>query len=185
MLKVTGRRTIAEGKFLRIVAKDVSGGDGRKGIWETVERTNVHGSGAVVVIPLTKDRELLFEKNWRAPIESWVIQFPAGLTDVANESEEDAARRELLEETGYAAGELIPIFLSPLSAGVTATRAMHYFAPDVEFVARPRSKDIEEIEVVKVPVDHADEFMMNLPEGVELDLQVPGILWMMRAKGLI
>ena len=184
-MKVTGRRTIAEGRFLRIVEKDVSGGNGRDGKWETVERTNVHGSGAVIIIAVTRGGELLFEKNWRAPIESWVVQFPAGLTDVANESEEDAARRELLEETGYVAGTLVPVFLSPLAAAVTATRAMHYFAPDVEFVGKPVNTDIEEIEVVKVPVDQADEFMMNLPEGVELDLQVPGILWMMRQKGLI
>jgi len=184
-MRVTGKRTIAEGKFLRIVEKDVSGGDGRDGKWETVERTNVHGSGAVVIIALTKDGELLFEKNWRAPIESHIVQFPAGLTDLAGESEEDAARRELIEETGYAATELIPVFLSPLSAAVTGTKAMHYFAPNVEFVGRPVNKDIEEIEVVKVPADKADEFMLNLPEGVELDLRVPGILWMMKAKGLI
>ncbi len=184
-MKVTGKRIIAEGKFLRIVEKDVSGGDGRDGKWEAVERTNVHGSGAVVIIALTKDGDLLFEKNWRAPIESWVIQFPAGLTDLEGESEEEAARRELLEETGYAATELIPVLLSPLSAAMTGTRAMHFFAPDVEFVGKPVHKDMEEIEVVKVPLGKADEFMLNLPEGVELDLRVPGILWLLREKGLI
>ena len=185
-MKVTGKRTIAEGKFLRIVEKDVTRGDGKDGKWETVERTNIYGSGAVVIIALTKNRELLFEKNWRAPIESHIIQFPAGLTDIAHESEEDAARRELLEETGYAATDLVPVFLSPLSAAVTGTKAMHYFAPEVQFVGRPTHRDTaEEIEVVKVPIDKADEFMLNLPEGVELDLRVPGILWMMRAKGLI
>ena len=37
----------------------------------------------------------------------------------------------------------------------------------------------------RVPVARADEFMLNLPEGVELDLRVPGILWFMRQRGLI
>jgi len=184
-MKVTGKRTVFEGQYLRVVEKAVNSEDGTHGAWETVERTNVHGSGAVVIIALTKDGDLLFEKNWRAPIESCVIQFPAGLTDLEGETEEEAARRELLEETGYAATELIPVFLSPLSAALTGTRAMHFFAPGVEFVAKPAGKDIEEIEVLKVPVGKADEFMLSLPEGVELDLRVPGILWLLRKKGLI
>jgi len=65
-----------------------------------VERTNVpYEIGAVVVIPMTKKQELIFEKNWRIPLETPVIQFPAGLID--KESAEVVARRELLEETGY------------------------------------------------------------------------------------
>ncbi len=184
-MRVTGRKTVFEGRFFRIVEKVIDSGKGESRAWETVERTNVHGSGAVVIIALTRDGELIFEKNWRAPIESSIIQFPAGLTDVEAESEEDAARRELLEETGYAATELIPVFLSPLCAALTSTRAMHFFAPGVEFVGKTGSQDIEGIEVLKVPADKADEFMLNLPEGVALDLRVPGILWILRKKGLL
>lgn len=184
-MRVTDRRTAYEGRFVRVVEKHIEGADGARGVWEAIERTNIHGSGAVVIVARTKDGQLLFEKNWRAGTESRVIQFPAGLTDLKGESEEDAARRELLEETGYAAAQLIPVFLSPLSAALTGTRAMHYFAPDVEFVGKPTGKDIEEIEVLKVPAGEADEFMLNLPDGEELDLQVPGILWVLRMKGLI
>ncbi len=184
-MEVTGRKTVYEGRFVRVVEKSVITKDGHHRVWEAVERTNVHGSGAVVIIALTKDGELLFEKNWRAAIESYVIQFPAGLTDVRGETEEDAARRELLEETGYAAGELIPVLESPLSAALTGTRAMHYFAPNVERVEEAAGEDVEEIEVLKVPACDADEFMLNLPEGVELDLRVPGILWLLRVKGLL
>lgn len=184
-MKVTGKRTAYEGRFLRIVEKTVNGENGKTRAWETVERTNVHGSGAVVIVALTKDGDLLFEKNWRAATESHVIQFPAGLTDVMGESEEDAARRELLEETGYAAAELIPVLLSPLSSAMTSTRAMHFFAPDVEFAGRIPAEDSEEIEVLRVPLGKVGEFMLHLPEGVELDLRVPGILWILREKGLI
>ena len=184
-MKVTGKKTIFEGRYLRIVEKDLIDKDGTNRKWETLERTNVHGNGAVVIIPVTRDGNLLFEKNWRAPIESSVVQFPAGLTDIEGEPEEEAARRELLEETGYAAKEMIPVFLSPLSAAVTGTRAMHYFAPDVEYVGKPDGDGIEEIEVLKVPVAKADEFMLNLPEGVELDLRVPGIVWLLRKKGFL
>lgn len=184
-MKIIGKKTVFEGRYLRIVEKVISSEGRQDRAWETLERTNVHGSGAVVIIALTKDGELVFEKNWRAPIESSVIQFPAGLTDIEGETEEEAARRELLEETGYVAKELIPVFLSPLSAALTGTRAMHFFAPGVEFEGKPAGDDIEQIEVLKVPVDKADDFMLNLPEGVELDLRVPGILWMLKQKGLL
>jgi len=184
-MKVAGKRTICEGRFVRIVEKDVVTSDGGTRPWETVERRNIHGNGAVVIVAMTRDGNLLFEKNWRAPIESYVIQFPAGLTDLEGETEEEAARRELLEETGYAATRLIPLLLSPLSAALTPTRAMHYFAPDVEYAGKGTGTDVEEIEVVKVPAGDADDFMLNLPPGVELDLRVPGILWYLRQKQLI
>lgn len=184
-MQVTGKRTVFEGRFVRIVEKHVVTSDGSTRAWETIERSNIHGHGAVVIVARTKDGELLFEKNWRAPIESYVIQFPAGLTDVDGESEEEAARRELLEETGYAAGEMIPLMLSPLSAALTPTRAMHYFAPDAKYVGAPVGTDVEEIEVVKVPISKMDEFMLNLPPGVELDLRVPGILWFLRQKQMV
>ncbi len=184
-MRVTGKKTVYEGRYLRIVEKSVLTGAGEHRSWEALERTNTHGSGAVVIVAVTADGDLLFEKNWRAALESHVIQFPAGLTDVTGETEEDAARRELLEETGYRATTIIPLMSSPLSAALTATRAMHFFAPGVEYVGRPESEDIEGIEVMRVPVSKADEFMLNLPEGVELDLRVPGILWFMRQRGLI
>ena len=184
-MEVTARNTVFEGKYVRIVEKTFRREGRPDRVWESVERRNVHGRGAVVIIAVTADGELLFEKNWRAPTESYVIQFPAGLTDLEGESEEDAARRELLEETGYAAGKLILVISSPLSPALASTRAMHYFAPDVWYVGEVSTDDAEEIEVVRVPLGSADEFMRDLPPGVELDLRVPGVLLIMRNKGLI
>ncbi|MBN1375268.1 MAG: NUDIX hydrolase [Dehalococcoidia bacterium] len=184
-MKVIDKKTVFEGRFLRIVDKFLVSGNGQESVWETVERTNVNGRGAVVIIALTPEGELIFEKNWRAPLESYVIQFPAGLTDIAGESEEETARRELLEETGYLAGRLIPVMAVPLAPAILPTSAMHFFAPDVEYVGIKDSKDTEEIEVIKVPLDQVSDFLLNRPEDVELDLRVPGILWIMREKQLI
>ncbi len=184
-MNVTDRKVIHEGRFVRIVEKRVVNSNGRHGTWEIVERTNIHGNGAVVIVALTEEGELLFEKNWRAGTESHVIQFPAGLTDLTGETEEDAAKRELLEETGYAASQVIPVMLSPLSAALTSTRAMHFFAPGARHVGKPTSTDLEAIEVIRVPLAKVDEFLLNLPAGVELDLRVPGILWVLKQKGLL
>jgi ADP-ribose pyrophosphatase len=184
-MKITKKVPVYQGKFIRVVNKYFLTDTGQEGVWETVERTNIYDRGAVVIIAVTKDKEMLFERNWRAPSESWVIQFPAGLTDVKGESEQETARRELLEETGYQADKLIPVIASPLSPDLTPTVAMHFFAPDVEFTAPPRRDLSEKIEVIKVPLDKVAEFLLKLPPDTSLDLRVTGALWVMGKQRLI
>lgn len=184
-MKVVKKETMFEGRFLRLVNKYIVDDNGGQSIWETVERRNVEGRGAVVIIAVTRNGEMIFEKNWRAPLESYVIQFPAGLTDVPGETEEATARRELIEETGYRAERLIPVMATAMAPALISTSAMHYFAPGVEFTGQAPCKDIEEIEAIKVPLDKVDNFLMNLPEGVGLDLRVPGILWVMHKNGML
>ena len=184
-MKVTGRGIAFQGKYLRIVEKSFETDAGLKGVWETVERTNIHNSGAVVVIALTRERELILERNWRMPLESYVIQFPAGLCDQESEREEATARRELLEETGYMAGEMIPIVTMPMSPALTSTKGSHFLSYDVEYVGRPARDLTEEIEVIKVPVEEIGRFLLNLPEETALDLSVPGILWILEKKKLL
>ena len=184
-MKIIKREIAFEGKYLQFVRKHFKTTMGEEGIWETVERKNIHGEGAVVIIPLTKERELILERNWRAPLESFVIQFPAGLSDREGEGEEETARRELLEETGYKVKKLIPIITAPLCPTLTPTGAMHFFAPEVEFVGKGNEDVTEEIDVLKVPVGKIDDFLLSLPEDTKLDLRVLGILWILEKKGLI
>ena len=73
----------------------------------------------------------------------------------------------------------------PMAPTLLPTSAMQFFAPDVAFTRAATNKDAEEIEVVKVSLDRVSEFLFNLPAGVELDLRVPGILWIMQNKKLI
>jgi len=184
-MEIVKKETVFEGKYLKFVRKHFKTGVGREDVWEAIERKNIYGGGAVVIVGLTKARELILEKNWRAPLESFIIQFPAGLTDREGESMEETARRELLEETGYKAEKLIPIVSAPLSPALTPTRATHFFAPEVEFIGRESKEVAEEIEVLKVPVGEVDDFLLNLPQNIELDIRVLGILWILERKGLL
>ncbi len=161
-MKITRRELAFEGKYLRIVNKYFQTNAGKEGVWETVTRTNVYNSGAVVIVALTKERELILERNWRVPLESFVLQFPAGLTDREGESEEETARRELLEETGYLATRLIPIITAPLSPALSPTGASHFLAPDVEYAGRGEPDDPAETEVIKVPVANISDFILHL-----------------------
>jgi ADP-ribose pyrophosphatase len=183
-MELIKKETVFEGNYLRFVKKHFKTGTGEH-TWEIIERKNVYSRGAVVIIALTRERELILERNWRAPLESFVIQFPAGLIDKEGESEEEVARRELLEETGYKAEKLIPITAVPLCPALTTTRATHFFAPAVKFVGKGIKETTEAIQVLTIPIDEVDDFLLNLPENTELDLRVPGILWILERKKLI
>ena len=184
-MRITKKEIAFEGNYLRIVRKFSKTGSKKEYIWETIERTNIYRRGAVVIIALTKEKEVILERNWRAPIETFVIQFPAGLTDREKESEEETARRELLEETGYLARELTPIVTTPLCPALTPTEANHFLALDVDYIGKERKDSAEVIEVLKVPVEELTDFLLNLPEDTKLDLRVPGVLWVMEKKQLI
>ena len=67
---------------------------------------------AVLYSPSRGTKQLLLEKNYRPPVDKYCIEFPGGLID-ANESKEEAALRELKEETGYT-GRVMTGFDIPL-----------------------------------------------------------------------
>ena len=68
----------------------------------TATREYVTHPGAVMIIPLLDDGQLLMERQFRYPMQQVMLEFPAGKLDVG-EIPLHCARRELREETGYSA----------------------------------------------------------------------------------
>lgn len=75
--------------------------------------TFLHHPGAVVIIPLFENNDLLCVRQYRASIDQWIIEFPAGTLE-PREQPHSCAQRELIEECDYKAqqwttlGELLP-----------------------------------------------------------------------------
>ena len=82
---------------------------------------------AVMIVPTVGDKVLL-SREFRIPLNRWVYNYPAGLID-PGETMEEAAIRELREETGLKASEIV-FALSPgySSAGLTDERVAVVFA---------------------------------------------------------
>jgi len=73
---------------------------------ETFEREVVHHPGAVSVVPLLPDGQVVLVRQYRAAIDRELLEIPAGKRDVPDEPPEITANRELAEEVGLRAGRL-------------------------------------------------------------------------------
>ncbi len=143
---------IAETKHLRLL---------RRGKWSFVQRRNV--SGVVTILALTDDHNVVFVEQYRGPVDCYVIEFPSGLSGdlpgQADEEPETAARRELLEETGYEAETLQQVFSGPTSAGLTDETATIFLAKGLKKVAMGGGADDEQIKTHEVPLDQVEPWL--------------------------
>jgi ADP-ribose pyrophosphatase len=90
---------VYQGGFLHVKHDVVQLPDGK-----TAVREHIIHPGAVVIIPILDNGDVLLERQYRYPLGQVFIEFPAGKLD-AGEAPLDCGKRELLEETGYTARE--------------------------------------------------------------------------------
>lgn len=95
---------IFDGKILHLYRDDIELPNG-----QPAEREVIRHVGAVCVIPVTDDGMAVMERQYRYPVDEVILEIPAGKLDSKEENHESAALRELEEETGYRAKELIPL----------------------------------------------------------------------------
>lgn len=132
---------------------------------------------AVCIVPQTAAGELLLIREFRYPLNSWCIAFPAGL----RESDEDLATcvdRELREETGYALrGDAGDATLTPLpQAGYSSTgltdETVHVVFAQVERVSDAQPEPTEFIEPFLLSIEDVPRFLADntVPIGTRAQL---------------
>lgn len=148
-------RVIAETKHLRLM---------ERGGWSYVERPVA--TGVVCIVPLTSEQEVVLIEQYRPPVDGRVIEFPAGLAgDVAgeeSESLEEAARRELLEETGYGGGTWRQVATVTSSPGLTNETITMFVATGIEKQAAGGGDATEAITVHVVPLATVDTWLSTV-----------------------
>lgn len=159
-------QVLHRGKYLWLVAK---------GTWEFARRPNA--SGVVGILAVTAERKLLLVEQFRAPVGVNVIELPAGLAgDLEDARDEDlslAARRELLEETGYEAGEMAMLSRGPSSAGLTDETVVLYRATGLKKVHAGGGDASERITVHEIPVSGLRQWLNGkVGEGAMIDFKV-------------
>jgi len=157
---------MASGRFLRLI---------KRGRWEYVERP--HTAGAVAVVATTDAGELVLVEQHRVPLGRACVELPAGLAgDLDDDPEEafiEAARRELLEETGYHADTLTHLFPAVTSPGLTSESIDLYRATGLTRRHDGGGVGQEQITVRLVPIPELDRWLAErAAAGLAIDIKV-------------
>lgn len=105
----------------------------------------------VVVVALTRNRELVLVRQYRHGSRADSLEVPGGLHDGDAETPQQGATRELLEETGYGGGHWQPLGELRPQPAMQANRAWVFLATGVEVQAQPQPDPGEDIEVELLP----------------------------------
>jgi ADP-ribose pyrophosphatase len=116
---------------------------------------------ASAILARTKEGKFVINKEYRHPVGKWLLSCPGGRIDTG-ESPMDAAKRELLEETGYGGGIFHPLgSIYPFPA--VADQLIHYvFADGVEFLKAPTH---EPFELIHTELKTEQELMEEIASG--------------------
>lgn len=159
--------TLLEARRFRVVRRRERMPDG-----SSRRREVVLHPGSVVVVPFVDDRTLCLVEVVRAAVGRTLLELPAGTLD-REESLAEAARRELLEETGYRAGRIEEAGGFWMSPGILRER-MHLFVAR-DLVPGPQAlEDGEQISTRVVTL--ADAVAMCLDGTIDDAKTVAGIL---------
>ena len=91
---------IFDGVILHVKRDMVALSNGSSAVREVIRHI-----GAVCVIPVTENNEVIMERQYRYPLDRVILEIPAGKLDAPDEDRLSAIKRELREETGYTADE--------------------------------------------------------------------------------
>lgn len=103
------------------------------------------------IIPLTSNQQVVMVRQYRHGSREVTLEIPGGLIDTGDTPEE-AASRELLEETGYRAERWKKIGEVSPNPAIFSNRCHTFLAQDLEKVGHPRPDQTEDLEVVLIPL---------------------------------
>jgi len=123
---------------------------------EEFSREVVTHPGAVAVVAIDEGGSVLLLRQFRAPIGDRILEIPAGTLDQPGESGPDAARRELLEETGYEPTVVRSLGRFLNSPGYCNQQTEIFLATALRFVgAAPSGVEEHDMETIAVPLSEA------------------------------
>ncbi len=155
-----GDRLVHQGYIWQVAVGTFEGPDG-----ERFERDVVRSPGAVGVVPVFFDGDMpvvVFVRQYRAALDRYVLEIPAGMRDVPDEPPEVTAGRELIEEVGLSSARLEHLTRYYTSAGMTDSVLHLYLATELESVGREMHGPEEtHMEVLQLPLAEATEMVVR------------------------
>jgi 8-oxo-dGTP pyrophosphatase MutT (NUDIX family) len=110
------------------------------------------------VIAITPENNVVLIEQYRQGVEELVTELPSGMVDM-NEAAETAARRELLEETGYEAEEWALLGVTLPNPAFHNNRIHHYLARGAKWIKEPELDDNESVTTTLKSLDEAHQLI--------------------------
>lgn len=129
-------------------------------------RDIVYSPGAVGVVPVTEVdgvNMVTMVRQYRAPLQTELLEIPAGLRDKPGEDPEEVGRRELIEEVGLIAGSMTPLTSFLNAAGMTDQRTWLYLAQDL--TPTDRAADGAEEQWMTIETHALDDLVASISTG--------------------
>lgn len=149
-----------------------------------LSREFIRHPGAVVILPLLeepgRETRIAFIRNARWAVGKYLLELPAGTLE-AGESPVACAARELMEETGYRAGQLTPLATFYTSPGLSDELMTAWVASDLSHVGQRLEAD-EDLSVELIPAGRVTSLVDS---GELVDGKSIIALLLARSRGLI
>ncbi|QJT24242.1 ADP compounds hydrolase NudE [Aeromonas media] len=145
---------VAESRLFKVESLHLKFSNGEERVYERMRGGN---RGAVMVVPLFDAHTLLLVREYAAGTHSYELGFPKGLIDPGEDAFE-AGNRELMEEAGFGARDLIPLKQVSLAPGYFSSRMDILLARDL-YPEQRIGDEPEPLEVIPWPLNRIDELL--------------------------
>lgn len=153
MSKLLSEEIKYDGPRFNVVQKTYQRENGQKYI-----RDIVNPGEAVIILPIDKDGNVIFELQLREAVGEVSLELPAGMID-EGEAPEVAAKRELMEETGYVAKKIEHLKSVHTTSGYSSEKIHIYLATDLEEGIQKLDDDEEILEIKKIHINECVELV--------------------------
>ena len=154
MEKTLESKRVYEGRIINLRLDSVSLENGNTAMREVVEHP-----GAVGIVALKENGDIVMVKQYRKAVEQVLLELPAGKLE-QGENPLDCAARELTEETGYTAGDLRYLVSFYTSPGFS-NEVMHMFLATGLREGKNDPDDDEMVETVEISRDRAIDMILK------------------------
>ena len=147
-------RHIYSGRIIDVRVDTVRLQNGRESTREIVDH-----APSICVVPVDADRNVLMVRQYRKPVDQFLLEVPAGGIE-EGETPEEAARRELQEEIGHTTDDLLALSAFWLAPGWCSEYMYAFLATGLQPAALDSDED-EFIEVVRVPLSEVVDIIAS------------------------